>query len=162
MAQSRSLVSVQPAGMVSYFANSSAPSGWLKADGSAVSRTTYSDLFAAIGTTFGSGNGSTTFNVPDLRGYFTRGWSDGSSVDSGRTFGSAQDDAFQGHGHTILMRGNAEGGGNTNEGGDSNTPYAYSSDTAVTTPVSDGTNGTPRVTSETRPKNIALLACIKF
>src|SRR6185503_20590605 len=45
-----------------------APSGWLNCDGSAVSRTTYANLFAAIGTTFGAGDGSTTFNVPDLRG----------------------------------------------------------------------------------------------
>lgn len=53
-----------PAGMVSAFACTTAPSGWLKCDGSAVSRTTYAALFAAIGTKYGSGNGSTTFNLP--------------------------------------------------------------------------------------------------
>lgn len=58
---------LMPAGAISYFATVNAPAGWLKSDGSAVSRTTYATLFAAIGTTFGAGNGSTTFNVPDLR-----------------------------------------------------------------------------------------------
>lgn len=57
-----------PAGAVSAYAGASAPSGWLLCDGSAVSRTTYADLFTAIGTAYGAGDGSTTFNVPDLRG----------------------------------------------------------------------------------------------
>jgi microcystin-dependent protein len=54
--------------MVSPFAASAAPAGWMFCDGSSVSRSTYSGLFAAIGTTYGAGNGSTTFNVPDMRG----------------------------------------------------------------------------------------------
>lgn len=54
-------------GFIQAYAGSSAPTGWLVCDGSAVSRTTYSALFALIGTTYGAGNGSTTFNVPDLR-----------------------------------------------------------------------------------------------
>lgn len=57
-----------PTGAVVCFGKSSLPSGFIFCDGSAVSRTTYADLFTAIGTSFGSGDGSTTFNVPDLRG----------------------------------------------------------------------------------------------
>jgi microcystin-dependent protein len=57
-----------PVGTVVPYAGSTAPPGWLVADGSAVSRSTYSELFAAIGTTYGAGDGSTTFNLPDLRG----------------------------------------------------------------------------------------------
>ncbi len=57
-----------PAGTVMAYAGSTAPTGWIFCDGSAVSRSTYATLFAAIGTTYGSGNGSTTFNLPDLRG----------------------------------------------------------------------------------------------
>lgn len=79
-----------PAGAVQYFAMNTAPSGWLKANGQAVSRTTYATLFSAIGTTFGSGDGSATFNVPDLRGEFLRGWDDSRGIDSGRAFGSWQ------------------------------------------------------------------------
>jgi microcystin-dependent protein len=56
------------AGMVSIFGGSTPPSGWMFCDGSAVSRTTYSELFTAIGVTYGTGDGSTTFNLPDLRG----------------------------------------------------------------------------------------------
>lgn len=56
-----------PAGSMTMFAGSSTPGGWLLCDGSAVSRTTYADLFTAIGTTWGAGDGSTTFNVPDMR-----------------------------------------------------------------------------------------------
>lgn len=57
-----------PSGVIMDFAGSSVPSGWLICDGAAVSRVTYSDLFTAISTTFGAGNGTTTFNVPDYRG----------------------------------------------------------------------------------------------
>ena len=57
-----------PTGAIITFAGSSAPSGYLLCDGSAVSRTTYADLFTVIGTTYGTGDGSTTFNVPNLKG----------------------------------------------------------------------------------------------
>lgn len=66
------------------------PSGWLKANGAAVSRVTYADLFAAIGTTYGAGNGTTTFNLPDLRAEFIRGLDDGRGIDPSRVFGSRQ------------------------------------------------------------------------
>lgn len=73
---------VQPA-QVSFFARNTPPAGWLAANGAAVSRATYADLFAAIGTTFGAGNGTSTFNLPDLRGEFLRGWDNGRGVDTG-------------------------------------------------------------------------------
>lgn len=57
---------IEPAGVITAFAGSTAPAGWLLCDGSAVSRATHSVLFAAIGTIYGAGNGSTTFNLPDL------------------------------------------------------------------------------------------------
>jgi len=64
------------AGMIIPYAGSSAPSGWLLSYGQAVSRSTYSDLFSAIGTTYGAGDGSTTFNLPDLRGRVVAGQDD--------------------------------------------------------------------------------------
>ncbi|MBP2654991.1 MAG: exported protein of unknown function [Firmicutes bacterium] len=64
---------VIPTGAVQAFAMSVAPSGWLVCDGSAVSRTDYADLYSAIGTTFGEGDASTTFNVPDLQDKFVLG-----------------------------------------------------------------------------------------
>ena len=66
-------VSGVPVGTIEYFATSTPPAGYLKADGAAVGRETYPDLFAAIGTAFGEGDGSTTFNLPDLIGRFAQG-----------------------------------------------------------------------------------------
>lgn len=83
-----------PAGAICFVAQNTAPTGWLKANGAAVSRTTYAALFAALGTTFGAGNGSTTFNLPDLRGYFPRAWDDSAGVDTGRTFGTSQQGTY--------------------------------------------------------------------
>jgi microcystin-dependent protein len=73
--------------------------GWLIADGSAVSRANYSDLFSVIGVTYGSGNGSTTFNLPDLRGYFIRGEGTNSDGTSSGSAGTKQNDSFKSHKH---------------------------------------------------------------
>ncbi len=61
-------VFADPAGSIQMYAGNAVPQGWLLCDGSAVSRSAYAALFAAIGTTFGNGDGSTTFNLPDIRG----------------------------------------------------------------------------------------------
>lgn len=74
---------VVPIGVVVDFAGTVAPTGWLMCYGQAISRSTYDDLFSVIGTTFGVGDGSTTFNLPDLRGRVTAGKDDmgGTSAD---------------------------------------------------------------------------------
>ena len=158
-------VQLSPPGQVAAFARATAPTGWLKANGAAVSRTTYNALFAAIGTTFGVGNGSSTFNLPDMRGEFARGLDDGRGVDAGRALGSAQTDAFQGHTHGPLA--NLLGGGSSNNtidstvtssGGSSASPLV---NTNAGDPIATGSFGTPRTASETRPRNVALLYCIK-
>jgi len=74
-----------PAGTVTAYAGSTAPTGYLIADGSAVSRTTYANLFAAIGTMYGAGDGSTTFNLPNYNGQFLRGWDNGQGTDPNAT-----------------------------------------------------------------------------
>lgn len=71
-----------PVGMIMPFAGIEAPSGWLKCDGSEVSRTEYADLFAAIGTLYGDGNKVTTFNLPNLVGKYIGGDSDAHTVGS--------------------------------------------------------------------------------
>lgn len=147
-------------GQVVFFATNSAPAGWLKANGAAVSRATYAALFAVIGTTFGAGDGSSTFNLPDLRGEFLRGWDDGRGVDNGRAFGSSQVDAFQGHRHTLKTDYST-----TSQPGGARAFYndaVQNLNDRVLDPISDGVNGTPRTAAETRPRNIALLACIKY
>jgi microcystin-dependent protein len=151
-----------PAGAVMAFAMNSAPSGWLAADGAAVSRSEYARLFAAVGTTHGVGNGSTTFNLPDLRGIFVRG--SGSQTISGttynKTFAAKEGDAFQGHWHELTNSTNVlRFAGGSALGG---SPQCLTYSLEVQNPTSDGTNGTPRTASETRPANIAMLYCIKF
>jgi hypothetical protein len=97
-----SLAALLPSGMILPFGGATAPDGFLDCDGSAVSRTTYADLFAAIGTTWGAGDGSTTFNLPDLRGHALRGTgTHGTEQDAegnnyaGPSVGSYQDDRMQ-------------------------------------------------------------------
>lgn len=119
----------------------------IKADGAAISRATYAALFAKMGTVFGSGDGSNTFNVPDLRGEFVRGWDDGRGVDSGRAFGSFQADEFKSHAHNI----NSAAG----EGSQSNYNARHAASTG--TQATSYTGG-----DETRPRNIALTPWIKY
>lgn len=140
-------------GIVAHFPASSPPAGWLKANGAAVSRSTYSALFAAIGVTFGAGDGSTTFNLPDLRGEFVRGLDDSRGVDSGRVLGSAQADEIESHTHGIPAGGNGTGPVRLLD----YTTIGGTSRNVAATQLSNSTGG-----AETRPRNIALLACIKY
>jgi microcystin-dependent protein len=80
-----SYVAYCPTGTIFSFGGTSAPNGWLLCDGSAVSRTIYAQLYAAIGSANGSGDGSTTFNIPDLRGRFLRGVAGTATTDPDKT-----------------------------------------------------------------------------
>lgn len=152
-------------GTIAYVGMNSTPTGWLKANGAAVSRTTYAALFSAIGTTYGSGDGSTTFNLPDLRGEFPRGFDDGRGVDSGRAIGSAQLDALQNMTGTIL--GNIVGSHGSQATGvftsvSAGSTYRDSLEVANGSQFVFNASNVARTSTETRARNIALLACIKF
>ncbi len=138
------------------------PDGWVVCDGREISRTTYARLFGKISTNYGTGDGSTTFNVPDLQGEFIRGLdaTAGNDPDSPRAVGSSQADAFQGHwhDHPHEMFWND---GSPNNVASSNQITMNNEINAVRDPSSDGVNGTPRTSSETRPRNVAMLYCIK-
>ena len=122
----------------------------LYANGAAVSRTTYATLFAKIGVIHGQGDGATTFNLPDWRGRFPRGWDNGAGVDpdagsrvadatggvTGDEVGSVQDDEFESHNHSVTQQFYSGAGGG---GGD------YAAKTDTTTGNAGG--------NETRPKN---------
>jgi microcystin-dependent protein len=99
--------SFMPAGAIQYFATAAIPTGWLVADGSEKSRTTYSDLFGVLGTLYGAGNGVTTFNLPDLRGTFLRSLDSGRGIDPGRPLGTMQGGANQYHTHELVDPGHA-------------------------------------------------------
>lgn len=140
-----------PAGVVAHFAAPAPPAGWLECDGSAISRTTYAALFAALGTRHGVGNGSSTFNLPDLRGEFVRGWDSGRGIDAGRTFGSWQADEFRSHSHGLT----SHFGGFMDMETLTDTNGADERWSASNRTMAEGG-------VETRPRNVALLACIKF
>jgi microcystin-dependent protein len=142
-----------PPGSVVAFSANSAPTGYVKCNGAALSRTLYSDLFTAIGTTFGAGDGTTTFLVPDLRGEFIRGWDDARGTDSGRTFGSYQADDFAAHDHPIQVW-YIYGWGQSEVPAASH--FGWGGAQTRDEPISN------RGGAETRPKNKALLYCIKF
>nr|DAJ80802.1 MAG TPA: tail fiber protein [Caudoviricetes sp.] len=101
---------ILPVGTIITSARATAPDGFLLCNGAAISRSAYTDLFSAIGTAYGAGDGSNTFNIPDLRGEFIRGADNGRGVDGGRALGSAQGDAirnivggFAGYGDRFLI-----------------------------------------------------------
>lgn len=146
-------INATPAGAIQFFAMETAPVGWLKANGAEVSRVIYANLYAAIGTRFGAGNGKTTFNLPDLRGEFLRGFDDGRGVDIDRTLGDYQEDSLKSHNHCLST--------------------FKPVNASIYKPISKGAElssvgvGEDVITSdtgesETRPRNIALLACIKI
>ena len=149
-------------GQVCFFGMTTAPSGFLKCNGAAVSRTTYADLFTAIGTTYGAGDGSTTFALPDMRGEFPRGWDDGRGVDTGRAIGTAQTDQFQAHRHNTKIQRLAVQVGTGNTAQTSTDFFSGTVYTVANDYLADGANGTPRLGAETRSRNVALLTCIKF
>jgi len=143
-----------PAGALMDFAMSAVPTGWLRCNGATIGRAAYAELFAAIGTAWGVGDGSLTFNLPDLRGEFRRGWDDGRGVDPNRAFSSSQSDAFRSHTHLVK-----EGTVNPNMSGmqdilASGDDYTRTVDHYSKTISTGG--------AETRPRNVAVLSCIKF
>lgn len=133
-----------PAGAVLPFAMNSVSSGWLACDGAAHSRTAYADLFAAIGVVYGAGDGSTTFNVPDLRGLFIRGLGT-TGTHAAAALGTLQEDQFEAHTHSQYTNSGA-GSGPVVGGG------AFGALNATT-----GSTGG----AETAPANYAMLYCIK-
>jgi microcystin-dependent protein len=180
-----------PTGTVFTYAGSSAPTGWLLCDGSAVSRTTYAALFSLISTSYGSGDGSTTFNVPNTSGVFISGVGSQtiSSISYSKTLAAIQGDTIQGHKTSGNLTANTMAGdgfiyhdwalagaltrviwqqvgtGTAADGIMHQTSLA----STVSNPynvsgsiITDGTNGTPRTGSETKPANIALNHIIKI
>lgn len=115
-----------PPGMLAPFAGSSAPTGWLLCDGAAVSRSTYANLFAAIGTAYGAGNGTSTFNVPDMRGRTPVGRNAGSFPTLGDTGGAesvtltAAQSGLPSHGHGAS--GSTGGAGGHSHSGSTSAP----------------------------------------
>ncbi len=191
------LDAIVPASTIIHVAAATAPAGYLAANGQNVSRTTYARLFTAIGTTYGVGDGSTTFALPDMRGVFVRGLDSGKGTDTGRVLGSFQDSANLAHNHGVTDPGHGHSGYTDVQGHHAHTMYfRFTSKSGNDTPwvashpsAGEAQNGAGNLGTdgagshshnvgvyaattgisilnnggtESRPKNIALLACIKF
>lgn len=161
--QSASSVGLVPSGLVAPFAGSTAPTGWLLCDGSAVSRSTYSILYAAIGINYGAGDGSTTFNLPNTSGIFIKG--SGTQTIAGISYTGAfsllQNDQMQSHIHFLYgTHVSVTGTGSVTAPSDNGTGSPSNSYSG--TPISDGTNGTPRIGADTHPANVSMNYIIKI
>ena len=143
----KGLPHIEP-GTIMIFPSNNIPEGWLKCNGADLSRVSYEDLYNVIGTLYGDGDGITTFGIPDLRGEFVRGWDDGRGVDANRTLGSYQAQNLQSHRHNMAHIWSAGSGGSS--------AYMFSSRRALQTRYTGYTG------SETRPRNRAMIYCIKY
>lgn len=139
-----------PTGGVMMFAVSGVPTGWLECDGSVLPINNYTNLYNVIGQnykTLNTFNVLSGFQIPDLRGEFVRGWDHGKGVDNGRDLGSKQGDMLKSHTHEYLGKVNG------------NFPFdawnGYDG-TGMVDQTTSATGGT-----ETRPRNVALVYCIK-
>ena len=156
-----------PSGQIGLFAMDYAPQGWLKANGAVLSRTVYTNLFAAIGTRYGAGDGHSTFNLPDLRGEFPRFWDDGRGVDAGRVLGSWQSDAIRNITAQMYLYGqdgsSSQGAFGFRKQGERGLVWSRNDNNAgvVMDFWLDASKVVPTA-HENRPRNIALLACIKI
>tara|TARA_A100001515_G_scaffold116870_1_gene98734 strand:- start:135 stop:1274 length:1140 start_codon:yes stop_codon:yes gene_type:complete len=183
------IVNGVPSGAVFCVAVASVPTGYLECNGAAVSRTTYAALFAFIGTSYGAGNGSSTFNLPDLRGEFIRGFDNGRGVDSGRSVASSQGSQNDSHNHSVSITTSttsltgtitkisetyASGGGGAtgvftkgSSASASNTPSRVDSSPAGSVSMdashnhSVSGNTANQGGNESRPRNIAMMYIIK-
>jgi microcystin-dependent protein len=159
-----------PSGVIVAFAGATAPTGFLACDGSAVSRTTYATLFAAISTTWGAGNGTTTFNVPDLRGMFVRGTGTNATGSSsgavGPSVGAYAADTYLNHTHTDSghTHGPTSGTSFLTNGPSGANIVATGGSYAATATTASGTANIQTSTTggtETKPKNYGVLYIIK-
>jgi microcystin-dependent protein len=139
------------------------PHGFLLCNGSQVSRTMYSRLFSVISTIYGVGDGSTTFTLPDFVGAVPRGagTSSGYTQNITVTLGSKDNDAIQGHKHNYTYP-QAQWSGAAGPGGVVSYENGNYSTGTSGVQTSDGTNGIPRTSNETRMKNLGVNFFIKF
>ena len=136
-----------PAGVVLPFAGTEVPEYFLECNGAYLSREVYNDLFDKIGTTNGSTD-ETNFRLPDLRGEFIRGLDNGRGIDAGRVAGSYQSDDFKSHNHSIGTYAAHYTNGSMNQG------LNWWAGTNIKSRSEGG--------DETRPRNIAMMYCIKY
>ena len=156
-----------PAGSLIYYAGSVAPAGYLEANGAWISRTTYAALFAAIGIIYNAGDGSTTFGLPDLRGEFLRGWDNGRGLDAGRLIGSWQGDAIRNitgeyQPYPFGLTTNSAKGAFASTTQDNRVAQQQGGANEGWGTVRFDASKVVPTANENRPRNVAVLICIKY
>lgn len=178
-----------PVGSVITTFEDACPTGYLELDGSAISRSTYARLYSKYWNKYGSGDGSTTFTLPDVRGRFLRGYAHGSANDPDRAsrtdrgdgttgdgVGTLQSYTYQSHNHTASSStsssvssygstayGNAyTGGSSTGNAGDGSTGLYNVAGLGISISSSTSTTVNANGGNETRPINIGVLYCVKY
>jgi microcystin-dependent protein len=161
--QSKGVLALPTGVITAFMGDDNAPAGWIPCDGRELDRVNFSRLYESIGTMYGNGNGSSTFNIPDLRGLFLRGLDGGSGRDpeaasrldrgdstTGDAVGTHQEDSLISHNHTFNLNWTS-----SKVYDDTNDKYhmQISGNYTYTTKNSGG--------SETRPKNISVRFMIK-
>ena len=160
--------SVIPSGTIAPFGGGTVPAGWMLCDGTAISRTTYSALFAAINTIYGVGDGASTFNLPNAQGVFLRGA--GSQTISGTSYsatrGTSQRDSLQNITGNVLEVGNRHSRDTASGVFDIYTAAnGYVGEFGATTSyrgVNFDASRVARTSTETRPANIGVNYIIKL
>lgn len=147
-------MSALPVGAMVPFPKGTVPAGFLEVDGSVQSAATYPDLAAYLGTTFNTGGEAAgVFRLPESRGEFLRGWDHGRGVDAGREIGSSQLGSVESHTHEFW-----------NDNGNATTPldgHLIYAESGSTRPDTDKVKTLPYGGSETRPRNLSVMWCIK-
>lgn len=162
-------------GEIKIFPVSHAPTGYLECNGAEVAKADYADLYTFLCDGTGAciyGETPTHFTLPDARGRFVRGWDNGVGRDSGRTIGSVQDHALQGHKHTdsghahtirriwCILKSPEQPGWEYSDNGHGSVHSTANGKAKLGDPV-ENLNGAVNVAGETRPMNIAFMVCIK-
>ena len=156
-----------PPGTIQWFAMQAAPAGWLECDGRLLSKVSgsgqYAALWTAIGYTYNQQADGTAdnFRIPDLRGQFLRGWDHGAGVDASRAFGTTQADSIRDHIHRPLVTVSGYNTDTASHDGFSKAGTGYSDPLANSGPMW-AHNNYPAGGAETRPTNVAMIACIKY
>lgn len=159
------IIQMMPTGSVHMFPVNSVKPGFSECDGGLLNRIDEAALFAVIGITYGAGDGSTTFNKPDYRGEFLRGWDNGRGVDSGRAIATTQTEAINSGDLSLDTDGEHNHSINYDSaGGFQETVYTgHTKEGTKAAVVNSGGSHSHAINggTETRPRNLSLMYCIK-
>ena len=155
-----------PIGSVLAYPIDDVPAHCLECNGAVISRETYPELFTVIGTTYGAGDGATTFKIPDLRGEFIRGWDHGRGLDGtlDRAIATIEEDSISVDDLTMTLsksKGGTSSAMPVVNGGNNQEPFNANGSSSLYTAITSNAAFTS-AGNETRPHNVAMMYCIVY